>query len=65
MNVGSTEFEGRRVQVQICAPTYALPHICTGYIYCPQGRRLLDHLNDVTGLRIRLTCPIVKVLLPI
>lgn len=39
--------EGRRVQVQICAPTYTLPHICVGYIYCPQGRRLLDHLNDV------------------
>lgn len=45
--MSSTKFEGRRVQVQICAPTYALPHICIVYIHCPQGRRLLDHLNDV------------------
>ncbi len=43
----ASEFEGRRVQIQICAPAYALPHICIGYIYCPQGRRLLDHLNDI------------------
>lgn len=40
-------FKGGWVQVHIYAPTYALPHICTGYVYCLPGRRLLDQLNDV------------------
>lgn len=40
-------FKGRWVRVQINAPTYALPYVCTGKVYCLQGRRLLDHLNDV------------------
>ncbi len=47
MDKPETISEGRRVQVEICVPTYALPHLCIGYIYCPPGRRLLDHLNDV------------------
>lgn len=42
-----TIFKGRWVKVQISAPTYRLPHISFGYVYCLQGRRLLDHLNDV------------------
>ena len=40
-------FKGGWVQVHIYAPTYALPHSCTGYVYCLPGRRLLDQLNDV------------------
>ena len=36
-------FKGRWVGVQITAP----PHICTGYVYCLEGRRLCDQLNDV------------------
>jgi len=40
-------FKGRWLKVQIHAPTYALTHLCVGYIYCLEGRRLLDHLNDV------------------
>ncbi len=39
--------KGRWVKMQIHAPTYALTHTCTGYIYCLEGRRLLDQLNDV------------------
>ena len=33
--------------MQIYAPTYALPRTCVGHVYCFQGRRLLDQLNDV------------------
>ena len=40
-------FKGRRAKVQITAPTYEVPYICTGYVYCLQGRRLSDNLNDV------------------
>jgi len=40
-------FKGGWVQVHIYAPTYTLPHMCTGYIYCLPGRRLLDQLNEV------------------
>ena len=40
-------FKGRWVKVEIRAPTYALTHICIGYVFCLEGRRLLDHLNDV------------------
>ena len=39
--------KGGWVQVNIYAPTYAIPHKCTGYIYCLPGRRLLDQLNEV------------------
>ena len=39
--------KGGWVQVHIYAPTYTLPHMCTGYIYCLPGRRLLDQLNEV------------------
>lgn len=42
-----TILKGTWVKVQIHAPTYATTHICTGYVYCLEGRRLLDHLNDV------------------
>ena len=37
----------RRVKVQIYALTYALTHLCTRCIYCLEGRRLTDQLNDV------------------
>ena len=47
MEALETMFKGRWVKVQISAPTYAFPHISIGYVYCLQGRRLLDHLNDV------------------
>ena len=39
--------KGGWVQVNIYAPTYAIPHKCAGYIYCHPGRRLLDQLNEV------------------
>ena len=40
-------FKGSWLKVQIHAPTYTLTHVCVGYIYCLEGRRLLDQLNDV------------------
>jgi len=40
-------FSGRWVKVKVNAPTYAFPYVCTGYVYCLEGRRLLDHLNDL------------------
>jgi hypothetical protein len=40
-------FKGRWVKVEIYAPTNVLTHICTGHVFCLEGRRLLDHLNDV------------------
>ena len=40
-------FKGSWLKVQIHAPTYTLTHVCDGYIYCLEGRRLLDQLNDV------------------
>ena len=47
MAIAEGVFKGGWVQVHIYAPTYALPHSCTGYGYCLPGRRLLDQLNDV------------------
>jgi len=40
-------FNGGWIQTEIYAPTYALPHICKGSVYCLPGRRLLDQLNNV------------------
>lgn len=54
-------FKGRWLKVQIHSPTYALTHVCTGYIYCLEGRRLSDHLNDV----FLNTLPEEKAFLPI
>jgi hypothetical protein len=42
-----TIFKGRWVEVRITAPTYGLAYMCTGFVYCLQGRRLLDQLNEV------------------
>jgi len=48
---GMTEAEaiskGKWVKVEIYAPTYTFPHMCAGYVYCLQGRRLLDQLNEM------------------
>jgi len=35
------------VPVHIFAPTYGLSRIYTGHVYCLQGRRLLDQLNEM------------------
>jgi len=47
MNKSEGIFKGGWLQVNIYAPTYALPYVCTGHVYCLPGRRLLDQLNDV------------------
>lgn len=56
-----TIFKGGWVQVHIYAPTYALPHICTAYVYCLPGRRLLDQLNEMFPS----TVPEAKEFLPV